>query len=75
MKMTVSQDVAPCSMAEVYQSFRGVLITLMMEAANTSETSVKYQITRHKIPEKSNFRWLLFPFVLGCVLFLGKHIL
>jgi plasmid replication initiation protein len=40
--------VAPCSLAEVYQYFRGncaSIITAMMEAASTSETSVTFYQT------------------------------
>jgi hypothetical protein len=41
--------VAPCSLVET-------LITLMMEAANTSEMSVNfYQTTRRNIPEDAIF--------------------
>jgi hypothetical protein len=44
--MTVFWDVALCNLA---------VIALMMEAANTSETSVNfYQTTRHNIPEDSH---------------------
>jgi hypothetical protein len=43
--MTVFWDVARCSLVEVYR------ISLMMEAARTSETSVNfYHITRRSIP-------------------------
>jgi hypothetical protein len=46
--MTVFWDVASCSL---------VLITLMMEAASTSETSVNfYQTTQHNIPEDGHLR-------------------
>jgi hypothetical protein len=51
--------VAPCSLVEVYQRFRGpwVLIALMMEAARTSETLVNfYQTTRRYNPEDSDLR-------------------
>jgi hypothetical protein len=75
MKMTAFWDIAPFSFVEVYIRFRGAyclhhqLIVLMMDAVNTSETSVDfYETTRHNIPEgyhlhirrrenvKSNFR-------------------
>jgi hypothetical protein len=52
LKITVFWDVAPCSMVEVYQHFRGASITLIMEVASTSETSVNfYQTTQCSIPE------------------------
>jgi hypothetical protein len=43
--MAVFWVVAPCCMAEVYRRFRSAccLITMMMEAANTSETSVNFR--------------------------------
>jgi hypothetical protein len=49
MKMAVFWVVAPCSLVEVYQRFRGPCclhhqIALMMEAARTSETVVKTAI-------------------------------
>jgi hypothetical protein len=48
--MTVFLDVAPCSLVEVFRHFRGacwlhhqgLLITLMMKTASTSETSVNF---------------------------------
>jgi hypothetical protein len=58
MEMAVFWVVAPCSLIEVYQSFKGTcclhyqgdveaLIALIMEAASTSETSANfYQTTR-----------------------------
>jgi hypothetical protein len=60
--MAVFWDVAPCSLVEVYRRFRGayclhlqVVITLMMEAASTFETSINfYQTTRCNIPEDGN---------------------
>jgi hypothetical protein len=59
--MAVFWIVAPCSLVEVYQHFRGPcclhdqdLIALMMEAARTSETLVNYQTTRHYNPEDSH---------------------
>jgi hypothetical protein len=57
--MAVFWDVAPCSLVEVYQRFRGPClgIALMMEAARTSETLVNfYQITRRYNPEDSNLQ-------------------
>jgi hypothetical protein len=68
MKMTVFWDVAPCSLVEVYQCFRGACClthrgALTMEAASASETSVNfYQTTWHNIPEAShlqNIFWLV----------------
>jgi hypothetical protein len=57
MKLTVFWDVAPCYLVEVYRRFRGKIIALMMEAANTSETSVKfYQTTRRSNPEERHLR-------------------
>jgi hypothetical protein len=66
-KTTVFWVVAPCSLVEVYQRFRGPcclhhqgderIIALMMEAAKTSETLVKfYQTTRRYNPEDSHLR-------------------
>jgi hypothetical protein len=53
MKMAVFWDVAPCSLVEVYRRLRA--ITLTMEAASTSETSVNfYQTTLRNIPEDSD---------------------
>jgi hypothetical protein len=55
MKMAVFWNVVLCNVVEVYRCFRGaccLLIALMMEAANTSETSVSfYQTARRNIPE------------------------
>jgi hypothetical protein len=58
IKMAVFWVVAPCSLVEVHRSFRGACcllyqaITLMMEAANTSETSLNfYQTTLRNNPE------------------------
>jgi hypothetical protein len=49
-KMTVFWDVAPCSLV-LAASVIGA-VTLMMEAASTSETSENfYQTTRRNIPE------------------------
>jgi hypothetical protein len=42
MKMTVFRDVAPCSLVETYQSFRGALTALMMDAVDTAETSTSF---------------------------------
>jgi hypothetical protein len=51
-KMAVFWVVAPCSLAA---SIISVIITLMMEAASTSETLVNfYQTARHYNPEDSN---------------------
>jgi hypothetical protein len=58
MKMAVFSVVAPCRLVEVDRRFRGIaasLITLMMEAASTSETSLNfYQTTLHSNPEDSH---------------------
>jgi hypothetical protein len=60
MKMTVFWDVAPCSLVEVYRCFRAIV--LMMEAVNTSETSVYFnQTTRSNILEESPSLSLLDP--------------
>jgi hypothetical protein len=32
----------------------GLLITFMMKAVNTSETSANYRTTQHNIPEENN---------------------
>jgi hypothetical protein len=59
MKMAFFWIVEPCSLAEVYRRFRST-ITLMMEAASTSETSVNfYQTARRNNPEGSHFLPLL----------------
>jgi hypothetical protein len=68
IKMTVFWDVAPCSLAEVYQCFRGVcccaIIALMLEISGTSETSVNfYQTTWCNTPEDSHPHGYCFP---GC---------
>jgi hypothetical protein len=52
MKMTVVWDVAPCSLVEIYQRFRGSYCrhhqdVLMMEAVRTSETSVIVSVCLH----------------------------
>jgi hypothetical protein len=57
--MTALWDVAPCSLVEVYGRFRGAYCLhyegddrMMMEAVNTSETSVNFdETTRGIIPE------------------------
>jgi hypothetical protein len=65
--MAVLWVVAPCNLVEVYQLFRGpcclhhqgneALITLMMEAARTSEKLVNfYQITQFYNPEDIHLR-------------------
>jgi hypothetical protein len=57
--MAVSWDVTPCGLTELYR-FRGayylhLIITLMMEAAGSSEMSVYfYQTTQYNIPEDSH---------------------
>jgi hypothetical protein len=52
MKMDVFWVVVPCSLLEVYQRF---IITLMMEAASTSETLVNfYQTIRRHNPGDSH---------------------
>jgi hypothetical protein len=54
MKMAVFWVVAPCSLVEVYQRFRGPCcsIALMMEAASTFEKLLNfYQTTRRYFPE------------------------
>jgi hypothetical protein len=54
--------VAPCSLIDVYQRFRGPCslhhqVTLMMEASRPSETLVNvYQITRRYNPDDSHLR-------------------
>jgi hypothetical protein len=54
-KTAVFWVVAPCSLVEIYQRFRGR--ALMMEAARTSETLVNfYQTTRRYNPEDSHLR-------------------
>jgi hypothetical protein len=60
VKMDVLCVVAPCSLVEVYKRYRGPCclhhqISLMMEAARTSETLVNfYQTTWHYNPEDSH---------------------
>jgi hypothetical protein len=66
IKMAVFWVVAPCSLVEVYQRFRGPcclhnqgegIIALMMEAARISETLVNfYQTTRRYNSEDSHLR-------------------
>jgi hypothetical protein len=52
--MAVFWVVAACSLVEVYQHTRGLLIARMMEAARASETLVNfYQTTRRYNPEDS----------------------
>jgi hypothetical protein len=59
MKTTVFWDVVQCSLVEVYRRFRSVssfIISLMMKAASTSETSVNFnQTTWRDILEDSQF--------------------
>jgi hypothetical protein len=54
--MAVFWNGAPYSLVEIDRRFRGAYCgVLMMEAAQTSETSVIiYQTTRHRIPEDSH---------------------
>jgi hypothetical protein len=61
VKMAVFWNVVLCSLAEVYRLFTNayclhqVIIALMMEIVNTSETSVKlYHTTRCNISEDSH---------------------
>jgi hypothetical protein len=60
VKIAVFWIVAPCSLVEVCRRFRGVCclirpITVVMEAADTSETSVNfYRTTRRNNPEDSH---------------------
>jgi hypothetical protein len=65
MKMTVFWDVRLCCLVEAYRRFRGTcclhhqgdesLITLMMEAASTTETSINfYSSTWRNILEDSH---------------------
>jgi hypothetical protein len=63
--MAVFWVIAPCSLVEVHQRFRGpcclhhqgLIIGLMMETARTSETLVNfYQTTRRYNPEDSHLR-------------------
>jgi hypothetical protein len=64
MKMAEFSVVAPCSLVEVNQRFRGPcclhhhpFIALMMEAAKSSETLVNfYQTTLRYNPEDSHLR-------------------
>jgi hypothetical protein len=67
LRWAVFWVVAPCSLVEIYQRFRGPcclhyqgdesLIALMMEAAKSSETLVNfYQTTRRYNPEDSDLR-------------------
>jgi hypothetical protein len=68
MKMAVFWVVGPWSLVEVYRCFRGASITLMMGAASTSETSVKfYQTTRCNNPEDSHLH--------ACLVFIIYHII
>jgi hypothetical protein len=64
MMMTVFWVVEPCSLVEAYRRFsiacsfhhQGI-ISLMMDAASTSETSVNiYQTTRRNNPEDSHLQ-------------------
>jgi hypothetical protein len=52
--------VATCSLVKVYRRFVGSPIALMMEAANTSETSTTfYHTTQNNSPGNSNFRHVI----------------
>jgi hypothetical protein len=59
--MAVFWVIAPCSLVEVCQCFKGpLLIALMMEAARTSETFVNfYQTTRRYNPEDSHLLFII----------------
>jgi hypothetical protein len=55
MNMAVFWVVPPCSLVEVYRRYLVMVIALMMEAANTSETSVNfYHTTQRNNPEGSH---------------------
>jgi hypothetical protein len=57
MKMAVLWVVMPCSLLEVYRRSEvpAALLTLMIEAASISETSVNfYRTTEHNNPEDSH---------------------
>jgi hypothetical protein len=62
MKIAVFWVVAPCNLVEVYRRFRGACClhhqgTLMMEAANTCETSANFfQTTWRNNPEDSHLQ-------------------
>jgi hypothetical protein len=59
MGMAVFWVVAPCSLVEVYQRFRG--LAPMMEAARTSETLVEFcHTSRRYNPEDSHLHVILF---------------
>jgi hypothetical protein len=67
MKIRDFCNVASYSLVAVDRRFGGAyclhnraIITLMMEAVRTSETSVYSETTRRYIPEGSNLRFLLF---------------
>jgi hypothetical protein len=68
MKTTLFWDVAPCSLADrcftyVYLLTTAIIV-LMMEAVNTSETSVSiYQTTQRNIPETFVFNIDIFTAV------------
>jgi hypothetical protein len=58
LKFRVFWDVEPCSHIKVERRFilsTAFIITLMMEALLTSETSVNFVTTWHYIPKDSNF--------------------
>jgi hypothetical protein len=59
MKMAIFWVVAPCSLLEVYRRFRA--FALVMEAVNTSETSVNfYKTTRRNNPEDNHHDYATF---------------
>jgi hypothetical protein len=60
LKISVFWDVAPRSLVKVNRRFKGAhcphIISLMMEAANNSETSLSfYQATRRNSPQHNRF--------------------
>jgi hypothetical protein len=58
-KMAVFWVVAPCSLVEVYQRFRGPC-SMMMEAVSTSEMlETFYQTTRRYNPEDSHLHSII----------------
>jgi hypothetical protein len=58
IKMTVFRNIAPCSLVDIDQCFRGaycLIIALIMEAVSCFDMSVSfYQITQHNILEDSH---------------------
>jgi hypothetical protein len=60
MKIAVVWDVAPCSLVDTDWHFRGVIITLIMEAVSSSETSLSiYQTTWCNTPEDSHLQLII----------------